>query len=162
MPSDWESPEEINKREEMMRTAEPASLDLEDTLADLEALQALRRKNPLIEARYEHLRKIATVMLIEGGPRYFVDDSGTKHYAYAITPDAIVVSVEDVEQLRNEGIITEEELDRVAPRKVKNEEFKRLVALGRIPKARAKKIARIVPKTPYVGFSDESTPGFDE
>ena len=148
--------DEIDKRQEMMRTATPASADLEETLADLEALQALRRKNPLIEARYEHLRRIATNMLAESGPRYFLDAQGNKRYAYNVSPETIVVEVADAEALYDDGIITKEELDRLAPRKVKNDEFKRLMALGRIPKERAKKIGRIVPKTSYVGFSTES------
>lgn len=147
--------EDSAKREEMYAEAEPAGTDLERVLEDLHSLQALRRKNPIVEARYENLRKIATTLLNEGGPRWYLDIDGVKRFAYVVTPETIVVEVADVVALRDEGVITDEELDRVAPRKVKNDEFKRLMALGRIPKDRAKKIARIVPKTSYVGFSGD-------
>lgn len=122
--------DEQSRMDEVRQLAQPAEHDTEAMLLELDQLAAMRRPNPDIEARYEYLRDILTARLAEEGPRYYVDALGEKRYAYAMVPEPIDVDVDELIKMNEEGEISDDLLNEVAPRKVDKEAFTKAAARG--------------------------------
>jgi hypothetical protein len=148
---DPDAPTALERLEE---TASAASADLEDKLSQLKTLTEARRKDPQVERQYLAIRDGIVRILQEHGPRYFLDSFGRKHYAYAISPEPLIVDVAVLEAMVEAGELSEEVLDEVAPRKVVAEAFKRACNAGRITDAQLLDSAHKEKGTAYVGYAD--------
>lgn len=159
-----QSEEDLNKVQQMMRDARPAEGDTEQMLLDLDMLARRRRPDPYIEEQYEALRDVLTARLSKEGPRYFIDVDGEKRYAYAVVPEPIEVDVDEVIALHDEGEISTELLDRIAPRKIDAEQFKLAVARGSNPNSRKpgitqEQLLRVARKRRGTGHVRFASPG---
>lgn len=145
---------------EAMREAatELQAPDIQDKLARLDELAGLRRKNPRIEAEYESLRDELAEYLHDTGPVYYLDRDHAKRYAWPVEPESLIVDIAKLIELYEAGDI-DVDIDRVAPRKVNNEELKKAVAKKKIPPREFLKIARLEKGTAHVRFSDPQDTG---
>ena len=154
MSDDWEEAS-ASRQEEIEAQAEPAGNDLEAKLNLLKRMADARRKDPVMERRYERLRNSMAKYLDENGPRYFLDGDGTKQYAYAVVPEPLVVDVDELIALYNEGEITLETLDEAAPRKASAEGFKRVAHhKDKLSDAQLLRVSHVQRGTPHVRYMD--------
>lgn len=137
--------------------AEEADEELAELLLTLEAIQAARRKDPVLEARYESLRA-SVVALLGRDPKWLSTPRG-RVLALVSAPQALVVDPLLLEDLERDDGLPYEVLDEVAPRKVDLVAFRRAVSSGRITSVQLLKVASMVPKTPFVRFVDEDKTG---
>jgi hypothetical protein len=147
---------EQTRMDEIRETAVPAERDTEAMLQELDTLAALRRPDPLIEARYTELRDLLTARLLKEGPRYYLDAFGEKRYAYAIVPEPVEVDVDELIKMNESGEISDDLLNEVAPRKVDKEAFTRAAARGtrkrpRKPGITPEQLIRVAKKRPGTG-----------
>lgn len=163
-----EHDEAAKKKAEMMAAATPADPDTEERLLRFHKVVISRRKDPVAEAEYEAERDALAAQLKKEGPRYFIDDFGAKRYAYAVNPEGVEVDVAAIIALHDAGEIDDELFERLAPRAIDKDQLRTAIARGANPRARkpgitpaqVARIARIVPRTSYVGFSeDQEEPG---
>lgn len=134
--------------------AKPADPDTEIQLMKLADMAASRRKNPDLEKRYEALRELLATQLTKEGPRYFLGEDGIKRYAYAVTPEPVEVSEEKLMELDEAGKLKAGVLEKVAPRKVDKDAFRRAVANGSITREQFLEVAELTQGTKFVKFSD--------
>ena len=152
-----ETKEQMEAR--MVAAASKAEIDTEARLAEL-----LARKRDIDvpkddQAAYERLRDELTPQLLREGPRYFIDYDGVKRVAYAVQPEPVDVDLPNLKALVAAGKLTEADLERLAPRKVDKEVFRRYLATEKISPHDALKVARITKGTAYVKFV---TPDLDD
>ena len=143
----------------MVAAAGEAGPDTEAKLADLLDAQGRVTVPPERKDAYEELRDALTPQLLREGPRYFVDHDGVKRVAYAVQPEPVDVYVAGLKALVANGKLTVEDLDKIAPRKVDKEVFRRYLATEKIAPHDALKVARISKGTAYVKFV---TPDLDD
>lgn len=154
-------PEDVrSKLAEVIDKAQPADRDTEAMLRELSALATLRRKDPLIEDRYEELRDILSARLKKEGPRYYLDEHGVKWISYPVNVEKVFVDENVLRQLHEQGVLTDVQFELVMPRKVNVEYFKKLVAKKVITDETVNRIATIVPGTSHVRFTTEE--GYEE
>lgn len=135
--------------DELIAEAQPAeNKDTEEMLRELEQLAAVRSRwtSGDYNEEYERLRDEAAFRLREGN-RIFVDSNGVKTVAIRQTARGIEV---DLNKLRDR--VGPALLDKVAPRKIDPEAFKRAVATGKITPGTFLEVATFKPRTPYVRF----------
>ena len=151
---------EQDRLAKLIAEALPAHPDMEDKLVALKAMVEARRKDPRAEERYEALRDELARDLQTHGPRYLVDDDGEKHYAYAVAPEIVVANQQVMEAMVEAGELSQEEFDRIYPRKLDKEALRRSIAKkrGGLSDAQVVRAVRFVPGTAYVRFDrpDES------
>jgi hypothetical protein len=140
-------------RRELEAKATPADKDTEQKLRELDRMVISRRKDPEREREYERLRDEMAAQLAEEGPRYYIDDDGVKRYAFTVQPEPVEVDVDGLLAMYEEGTLSREVLDAVAPRKVDKEQFRRATAGGKITQAQLLKVAKIRKGTAHVKFS---------
>lgn len=133
-----------------MQTAGMATMDVEDDLVRLEALKDAMTVDPAIKVEYEILRDRLTATLRADGPRLFMAPDGKKYLAMPVLPEGVEVDKAALIALVTEGVLTEDELDKLAPRKVDKAVLTRYAGSGKIPANVLKRIARVVPKTGHV------------
>lgn len=152
-----------SKKAEMIAAAQPASKDTEENLVLLRKMVLARREDPILKARYEHLRDDLARQLKAEGPRYFINDEGVKQYAYTVASETVETSVAALEALFAAGEISKALFEELCPRGVDKDALRTAIARGANPRSRKEgikpehvaKIARIVPYgTPYVAFAD--------
>ena len=136
------------------RTANAAEGDLEEAIIQLDELAEQRRKDPVIEQRYEELRDLVAAAILADGPRYYLDIDGEKRYAYAVQPEPVEVDVAELIAMNGRGELAGEVLDQIAPRKVDKEAFRRAASTGRLTKAQVAATCKIIKGTPHVRFAD--------
>lgn len=159
---------EKSRTRELMDQALPADADTEDLLLELYDTAAKRRKDPELERYYERLRGQAVRRLRQDGPRFFLDSSGVKRYAWPTTPETLEVDVEEFVRLHEAGEMPEVDLDKVMPRQPNREQLRRYIAKrsrvnrnpdgskdGQIPMRVVTKTMRYVPGTARVSFSSD-------
>lgn len=134
------------------------SPDVLDKLARLDELAALRRPNKALEAEYEALRDEMAAYLKTSGPVYYLDKDHAKRFAWPVEPESLVVDVDLLVELAEEGKI-DVDIDTVAPRKVNAEQLKKAVAKKKIPPREFLRIARLKKGTAHVRFSDPTDTG---
>jgi hypothetical protein len=120
--------DEADRRQKLYESALPAHPDMEDKLYALKNMVEARRKDPQAETRYEALRDDLAKDLAEHGPRYLVDDDGVKYYAYAVAPEIVIADQHVIEQMVEAGTLSQEEFDRIYPRKLDKEALRRSIA----------------------------------
>ena len=140
-------------RREMEAKATPATADTEGKLIALDAMMARRRKDPDLEAAYEALRADLVAQLKAEGPRYFLNADGLKQYAFAVQPEPLDVDVDALIKMYEEGGLSLETLDKVAPRRADREAFRREVAKGNITQAQLLASTKLRQGTPHVKIS---------
>lgn len=148
-------PEEaLSKRLAMEASAIPADVDTEELLMRLETIQDARRKDPVLEARYEELRDRLVAVIAERGPRYYLDAHGNKRFAYVVAPELVDVDVALLIQMHEEGEVSTALLNEVAPRKIDKDSYRRAVARKKFTNAQVAKLSRLRPGTAHVAFTD--------
>jgi hypothetical protein len=137
---------------ELEATAQPADMDTEELLNRLQPLQAQRSyySNGEGNKLYEKLRDEAAERLEETGPRYYVGEDGVKRYAVRQQSHPLEVSVSEL--IAEYGEDNPELLDRIAPRKVDRDQFKRAVATGKVSAEVLLRVARFKHSKPFVRF----------
>lgn len=158
-----EHDEAAKKKAEMMEAAKPADPDTEERLQAFHKVVISRREDPVAKAAYEAERDSLVAQLRREGPRYFLDDDGAKRYAYAVTPEGVEVDVAGLIALHDAGELDDELFERLCPRQVDKDQLRAAIARGANPRSRKPgltpsqvvKVARIVPRTAYVGFSED-------
>ena len=136
------------------RTAKAAEGDLEEAICQLDELVEARRKDPVIEERYEELRDLVAKAILKDGPRYYLDDRGDKRYAFAVQPEPVEIDVAELIAMNGRGELAGEVLDQIAPRKVDKEAFRRAASTGRLTKAQVAATCKITKGTAHVRFTD--------
>lgn len=134
--------------------ATEADMDTELALDGLFSMVIQRREDPDLKVQYELTRDELVARLKEDGPRYFLASDGTKRYAYVVQPEQIEVDMDELMAAVKDGSISQEVLDKIAPRKVDKDALRRAVAKKQIDAATFVRIAELVKKTAHVGFSD--------
>ena len=128
--------------------------DLELMVKRLDELAAARRKDPVRELEYEALRdEIAAILAVEG-PRYYLDTNGVKRYAYVLSPEPVIINVDELIKMRHEDLISEDDLDLAAPRKASPDGYKRLSSRTMFTNAMIVRSSRIGKGTAHVRFSE--------
>jgi hypothetical protein len=140
-------------REQMALAARPADRELTEMIKELNRLTVARRRKPKDELAYEQLRDLVAQCLSEEGPRYYVDDDGRKQYAYAVTPEPIEVNMAELTAAFWEGKLTEETMDKIAPRRINTPEFKRAVDTGVVDQDLLVRSTKFRKGTPFVKYS---------
>jgi hypothetical protein len=144
------------EQEELDTIIEAAQEARGDLLADLAALQRLaaqRRRDPVLEARYERLRARVKDALNEQGPRIYLDEDGNKQLAYPVNPTTVSADVEELVALVKAGRLPGVDLDKVFPRTVDTEELRKVIASKKIPTAVVAKHVHLRPlNAGHVGF----------
>lgn len=152
-PLDPEAAALLKKRKaddkELIAEAVAAIEDTEELLAKLERVQGERglwtSDNGAHNLEYLALRDAAAVVL-ESGPRYFIDADGAKRVAVRQQSEPIDIDLAILSEIPPEII------DKVAPRKIDTEAFKRNVANGKIPAKAFVKHSKIRHVDPHVRF----------
>lgn len=139
---------------EIVRNASPADRDTEIRLAELHELVVARRKDPERETRYERERDALAADLLEHGPRYFIDENGDKRYAYAVQPEPVEVDMDELMAMYEDGELSTEVMDQIAPRRVDKEGLRRVVSRKKITPAQFTRFAKLRKGTAFVQFSD--------
>lgn len=147
---------EQSKTAEVIRDATYAEIDTEDALRELQQMADRRRKDPDLERRYEALRDKLAAQLKAEGPRYYIDASGTKRYAYAQQPEQLDVNEKEFVRLHEEGAMPEVDLDKVMPRGINREAMRWAIAQEKVPAKVIAKTMRYVPGTARVKFVSET------
>lgn len=142
-----------------MKVAVPADGDTEDRLVQLEAMQAKRRKDADLEARYEQLRNQVARQLGDEGARWFLDDEGNKRMAFVVRPEGTTLDVDTAVALYEEGLISREMLDLIAPRKQNLDGIRKALTSPagsgtRLTPTQVRQLLSFDKKTPYVRFVD--------
>jgi hypothetical protein len=145
-------PEEYDK---IRDAATPADLDLLDRIVELQSLAAARRPDKAREERYEALREQVTAELVEGGPRWYLDEAGNKRFAYAVSPEQVEADIEELVELAAAGKLPALNVDKVFPRKLDAAELRRALSKNAIPGPVVAKHIHITPKTGYTKFADD-------
>lgn len=152
-PLDPEAAALIRKRKiedkEIIQEAVAAIEDTEELLTKLERVQGERglwtSDNGVHNLEYLALRDAAAVAL-ESGPRYFIDADGAKRVAVRQQSEPVEIDLAILSEIPPEII------DKVAPRRIDAEAFKRNVANGKIPAKAFVKHSRIKYVEPHVRF----------
>lgn len=153
-------PEETSD-ERIARLAETADIaegDTEEAIQQLMALAALRRKDPVVEQRYEALRNQIARQLGKEGARWFLDESGDKWLAYTVAPSKTYLDVEEATKMSADGKLDTDTLDMIAPRKQDLEGIKKAIVSKRLSPAQVQRLLSFEPGTAYVQFAQ---PGRD-
>lgn len=133
---------------DVYNAAEAAEDDLEAVLSELEIIQGERgrwtSKKGDMYLEYERLRKRATELLGDDGPRYFLDRDGSKMVAVKQQAEPVVIDPEILEHLPVDVV------DEIAPRKISNSKVQR--AWRRIPTKLLVKYAHVKQNEPFVRF----------
>lgn len=148
-------------------TAKDADGDTEAAIQQLQALAAARRKDPVVEQRYEGLRNQLARQLGREGARWFLDESGNKWLAYTVAPENTFLDVEEAERMAKEGKLDQETLELIAPRKQNLTGLAVAIRAGtKVPPgpnaltpAQVQRLISFEPGTPYVQFAQ---PGSDD
>lgn len=144
--------------EQIIEFAEPLPEDTEDLLGKLQRIQGVRsqwtNENGTYNQEYEALRDAASELL-KDGPRYFIDAEGIKMVAARQQATRLVVNPKIL------AILPADLIDKVAPRKIDNEQFKRAVKNGKIKTKDLLRYAELVDNAAHVKFirADGSTEG---
>ena len=139
---------------EIELAAHLAEGDLEEMLVQLDELAERRRKDPVVEARYEELRDLCAKAILREGPRYYLDARGVKRYAFAVQPEPVEIDVGRLMDFYADGSLPVEVLNKIAPRKVDKDAYRRAAAKGELTKEQIAATARIRKGTPHVRFAD--------
>lgn len=142
-----------SKQEALEAVAVEADPDTEEALLRLFKMQERRRKDPVLEAEYERARNNLARRVHDEGPRWFMDDTGTKWLAYEVAPEATVLDIEEAKAMVERGELDEKVLDEVAPRKQSATGMHSAIASGRLTQHHVRTLISYEPKTRYVGFS---------
>ena len=146
--------EKDDKQAEIAARATRADVDTEEKLDGLFRMVVSRRKDPDLEVAYELTRDELVKQLAEEGPRYFLDSDGNKRYAFVVAPEVVEVDYDEVIKCIEEGLIPDDVVDKVWPRKLDKDALRRAVSKGDISDEVFVRIAEFVKKTAHVGFSD--------
>ena len=143
-----------NAAREIEAKAKEASGDLEEMLMVLDDMAERRRKDPVIEARYEELRDDVAQKLLADGPRFYLDSRGVKRFAFAVQPEPVEIDLDVLVGFYNVGEISEQDFEALCPRRVDKEVFRRLASKGTLPKKIVARSAKLRKGTAHVRFSD--------
>lgn len=146
--------EDLSKVKEMQAAAEKAPPDMEALIRRLDNLAAARRPDPALEREYEHLRDLLTKILAKEGPRYYLDSAGVKRYAFAVVPEPVEINLPKLIAMAKAGQISDELLEKLAPRKVDKDAYRRAGNTGKLTKAQVAATSKFVKGTGHVKFSD--------
>lgn len=155
------TPEETNEERltRLAQKAEVADSDTEEAILQLKQLAEQRRKDPVVEQRYETLRNQLTRQLGKEGARWFLDAEGDKWMAYSVAPSKTTLDVKQAEQMAEDGEITADTLDLIAPRKQNLDGLKEAIVKKKLTAAQIQDLCSFEPGTPYLQFAQ---PGRDD
>ncbi len=150
MTDSEETPAQLQAR--VTKEATRADVDTEVRLARLAELAEIRREKPDIKTEYEVLRDELAAQIEAEGSRIFIGPDGEKYVAYVVSPEPIEVDVAELEAMDETGKIPVGLIDKVAPRKVDKEAFRRAVAKEEITKPQFLRVAKTTKGTAFVKF----------
>ena len=148
--------------ERLARLAEVASVadtDTEEALLQLQRLAEQRRKDPVVEQKYEALRNQLSRQIGAEGARWFLDAEGNKWLGYTVAPSKTTLDVAEATAMAKKDEITEEVLDLIAPRKQDLAGLKQAIVQKKLTPAQIQHLCSFEPGTPYVQFGQ---PGSDD
>lgn len=148
------SDEELTKLREMIAKAEPLPPDFEDEILELEELAERRRPDPKVEARYAELRNKVVSRLSKEGPRYFLNDDGTKSYAYPVVPNNVEVSLDKLAKAVEDEKLDKDLYDEITKTVIDKDKFARAARRKRrgIPAEVLVEVMSLTPGTGHVRF----------
>ena len=139
--------------------AQPAPNDLETMLEEYEQLVQAAREPADNKARREELKALIVSRLKDEGPRYYLDESGAKRYAWETTPETVNLDVSKVVEYDENGEIQLGLIDKIAPRQLSREGLRSAISSGALTPEQVKEAVSITPQTPriYTRLIDEDT-----
>lgn len=148
---------------EAAAAATPAEADLEEMIAEYDALMAARREPLEAKSRREALKSEIVARLSQDGPRLYLTPDGVKRVAWQTTPENVTLDVEELIRMDEEGLVPFDLLDRVAPRQLSREGLRSAIATGALTPEQVRTLVTLVPGTPRVYShaleGDEDEPG---
>ena len=139
---------------ELEAKAKAAEGDLELMLAQLDEMAEARRKDPVKEERYAELRDQCSAIILKEGPRYYLDGRGVKRYAFAVQPEPVEIDLDVLDYFYRQGRISADDYEKLCPRRVDKDVFRRLASKGVLTKQMVNQAATMKKGTAHIRFAD--------